>query len=166
MHYIMKTISLLDRRLILSSINSFLKDINYTRTSVEDLVLTENSIYSNDFNDIIGDCFVSFSKSVKLEAGTYYHYKSFSRAFEIIRSGKFLASALSNYKKDTEDVMEFEYLFKMLQRKNQDYVDKEKENNYIFCLTSDNVNNKFFEEYTLVLLNIPVYVLFFSLLIR
>jgi hypothetical protein len=152
------TVSSGDRGKITAVVNkyitAFLKAIkynevrNYCGGKNDPLVITSKTIYSNLFNAIINNIFKKFAPSCKENTGAYYHYKSFAGAFEIIKSGKILASALSNYQKDTEDVKEFEYLFRTLHLKNQNYVDNEKENNYIFCLTKENKDNKFWEEYT------------------
>jgi hypothetical protein len=78
----------------------------------------------------------------------YYHYKSFAGAYDIIENKKILASALSNYKKATEDSEEFSLFFQNFDKVNEDYISREKQSNYIFCLTKENNNSKFWEEYT------------------
>lgn len=78
----------------------------------------------------------------------HFHYKSFDIAYKFIEEEYVTASALSNFVGLTDDIKEYEHFFEVTKIPyDKTFIDKQKDNFYIFCLTEDNKTERFWKEY-------------------
>lgn len=98
----------------------------------------------NTFNQI----FSLKSREQKKAKRSYFHYKSFDLAYKFVEEGYFTASALSNFIHSTGDVKEYEHFFEVTKIPyDQAFIDSQRNNFFIFCLTESNQIEKFWVDY-------------------
>lgn len=129
---------------------------NFTATD-STIITTEQSFVISDSTELLH--FESndktFDKIFNLKAPnqktiiqSFFHYKSFDIAYKFVEEDYVTASALSNFVGVTDDIQEYEHFFEVT---NLDYkksfIEEQKDNLYIFCLTEDNKTERFWNEY-------------------
>lgn len=93
--------------------------------------------------------FGSLVKCQKQVRKTHFHYKGFEIAYDFLEGDFITASALSNFKRSTDDLKEYEHFFSITKiPASDDYIQKLKDDFFIFCLTEDNNTPRFWQEYT------------------
>ena len=88
--------------------------------------------------------------SLKNSTKSFFHYKRFDRAYEFVEKDFIRLSALSNFRNvnNGDDIKEYEHFFDVAKiGTNQSFVDQQKDNYFIFCLTEDNCTERFWKEY-------------------
>jgi hypothetical protein len=81
---------------------------------------------------------------------SFFHYKSFERAFEFVENGYICISALSNYSNinNGDDIKEYEHFFDVVKiGTDKSFIDQQKGDLFVFCLTENNQSDFLWENY-------------------
>jgi hypothetical protein len=109
-------------------------------------IITEAEEGVNVFDKI----FNLIAPKAKIENISYFHYKKFKYAFDFINKAYIMLPALSNFvDPQSEDVKEYKHFFDEVVNigTTQSFIDKQKDNFFIFCLTEDNKTEEFWNKY-------------------
>jgi len=104
----------------------------------------------NNVTDIFFEIFNTKASIQKCVPQSLFHYKKYDFAYQFVEGDYVTASALSNFTDETkkEDVKEYEHFFEVANiGTDKSYIDNQKDNYYIFCLTNDNCTERFWKEY-------------------
>lgn len=124
-------------------------DPSIITTAQSFLIPTDTKLLHFDSNDKTFDKIFSLkAPNQKQIDNRYFHYKSFDIAYKFIEEDYVTASALSNFAGLTDDIKEYEYFFEITKIPyDKAFIDQQKDNIYIFCLTEDNKTERFWNEY-------------------
>lgn len=105
-------------------------------------------LYFDSSDNLFNQIFNLKSLEQKKAKRSYFHYKSFDLAYKFIEEGYFTASALSNFILSKGDVKEYEHFFEVTKIPyDQTFIDSQRNNLFIFCLTESNQIEKFWVDY-------------------
>jgi hypothetical protein len=110
-------------------------------------------LYLDNNDNTFSQIFSIKSPEQKKIQRPYFHYKSFDLAYKFIDEGYFTASALSNFIHSTgdikkSDIKEYEHFFEVTKiAYSQTFIDSQRDNLFIFCLTEGNQIERFWVDY-------------------
>jgi hypothetical protein len=119
-------------------------DVEKIKRQLDKLSIRSDFIRSED------DFQVGFGiKAPKANEPSYFHYKKFESAYDFIDKKYIRLSALSNFVAPFGDEKEYEHFFEVVNMGfSKSFIDEQKNELCIFCLTNDYTNECFWKKYT------------------
>jgi len=131
-------------------VNKHITTLTIRKTSESDFVSGKQlfSLYG-DKMDIFFEIFNAKASIQKCIPQSLFHYKKYDRAYEFVKNDYITSSALSNFTdKMKDDITEYEHFFDVVNiGTDNSFIDSQKDNIFIFCLTDDNFTERFWKEY-------------------